>query len=437
MTTINDFPVEILDAISNEVASVSESDLRSWRSTCKLIDNLLTPKVLATIYINFADWRNTRSLVDLASGRNRVHIFARKLIIRCLAPGTGDLGLPQVQMNANPRGSYSYPNQPSGPDVAEAASAVLKYLHEALRHFRDLEIVDWCTHGYDITGINTPVMDLLHSQEHLRTLFIDMSRGVSSPLPDISQLAGLGHLAFIFPQPHIRVPSMFLGAAQAIHNSPELIFLHIFLQQSYYTPEESANIDEMYKQMAQLQHIHTLMLYVPTMASLNRLSVLNNLRSLKDIYIYPEEAHAGMEDLWRLLKEHNIHLKLISFNMADMAQTFPDYLMSYSGAEELILSNYQLHWVDPEADVTAIATKFFKALVERHAATLRVLKLKLFSRKSFATWGRVDRLHYLLKLPALTKLEIDLTADEKLTIMNGTSTEYVCPTNYCQNRTRF
>ncbi|KAJ3569968.1 hypothetical protein NP233_g4706 [Leucocoprinus birnbaumii] len=402
MAIINDLPLELVQAIGTHI---SLSDLRSLRFTCKHFDELLAAEALATIYVNFTDGSNIRHLMQLASGRNKIHDFARKLIIRCLAPGASGLDAPQIRTDLG--GTYSYPTKLVNRQIEEAAGVISEYLPTALQRFLDLEAVEWNTHGFDIPWVNTTVMHFLCSRARLCKLSIDMSRDVLSPFPDIARLSGLTHLTLIFPRAHIRVPSMFLGAAQALRNSPQLVHFHVSLQQASYTSEESANLEEMYRQMGQLRHIDTLILRIPSAASLNRVSALDALRSLKVLHIYPEDLTVDMDILWKTLQEHNIHLKSIAFNIAYMVSAFPDYLMSYSGVEELHLNNVERHWVNISNDVATLANNFFQALVEKHAITLRVLEMNLLTQEAHH-WGEgIDRLYYLERLSSLVKLDID------------------------------
>jgi hypothetical protein len=112
-----------------------------------------------------------------------------------------------------------------------------------------------------------------------------------------------------------------------------------------------------------------------------------------------------------------------------MVWEFTEYLMSYSGAEELRLSNEEMFWVDPDNDDTLLATAYFDAITTKHSSTLRVLLLNLSPHQlnQVQVWGSADinRPQFLVQLPVLRRLEIELDDNEKATIVSSTSGEYV------------
>jgi hypothetical protein len=124
---------------------VSRNDLANLRLVCKHLDALLAHKVLSTVYINFEDWREARRLVPMASGPNRVHLLARTLKIRCLAPSANpSRNPPPAVMAANGKFTY-HRNKQSSKEVIEATEIVSRYLPQAFQYFRNLEVVECVT----------------------------------------------------------------------------------------------------------------------------------------------------------------------------------------------------------------------------------------------------------------------------------------------------
>jgi hypothetical protein len=175
-----------------------------------------------------------------------------------------------------------------------------------------------------------------------------------------------------------------------------------------------------------MDSITELRLEIPSTYWLRELSVMDNLKNLTALEIRSPDGFIWMNNVWTALKRQRIHLKFITFNMDHMVHGFVDYLSSYSGVEELHLSNHDLYWVNPARDFTVLSTSFFEAVVG-HAATLRVLLLELNMNGPDATWGPpgVRRLHLLSKLTALTTLEIETCASEREFLETTKLKEYV------------
>lgn len=464
MITVIDLPVEIVETIAGHLELVSLThtpsltshclpgelqpsrwkDLANFRATCKYADGILTPRVLSTIIFDLSDWRSARGLIRMASRPNRMHLFARKLKIRCLAPGANANGFPpHIVMERD--GSFGYPERPSDKDVLQAAQIISQYLPGAFRHFHNLEVVEyvqshnslgcishdgdrWRTHAFDVGDTNRAVVDLLRSQDNLRNVSIDMSCDVSFPYPQLGHLSNLSQLSITFPRIHMQAGPLFSGTAQALRNSPDLIDLQIKLQPHYHRPD-LVYLDEIYRQMASLRNVRNLSLGIPTALSLSKFSSLDNLSNLISLDIRPEYSLQGLNEMWRALDKCRIHLKSISLNILDLEDGFLDYLSTYSGVEELLLSNTEEYWAEPTPNDTALATRFFETIVEKHATSLKVLEMCSYS--SSATWGDVsERPKRLAKLRALERLKIELGNDEIATITTASSDDYVRSKNF-------
>ncbi|KAF9449380.1 hypothetical protein P691DRAFT_703285 [Macrolepiota fuliginosa MF-IS2] len=164
--------------------------------------------------------------------------------------------------------------------------------------------------------------------------------------------------------------------------------------------------------MASLRKIKKLSLGIRTTLDLTKFSVFDNMMQLTSLDIRPELL---ISDLWRTLKHLRIHLQTISFNVLSIGNVFLDYLSSYRGVKELLLSNTERYWA--ARDHTDIATHFFDVIVKNHAATLEVLEI---CRHSDTIWGNVqDRLGRLAKPRALKKLKIELSIDEIAAIQDS------------------
>lgn len=277
----------------------------------------------------------------------------------------------------------------------------------------------WKTHAFDVGDANKSIMDLVCSQENLCKVSIDMDHDLSLPYPDLGRLSKLSELSIIFPRIHVRAGPLFSGTAQALVKCPDLTRLRIQIQPNYIHPDLT-EFDQIYKSMASLHKLETLSLSIPTLHSLNEFSVLGNMSQMTSLELRTTDLTQGWNEVWEALRNHHIHLKSICFNMLDMDQSFVDYLSSYSGVEELLLSNSEHFWVDNTVDRTPLATSFFDVIVAKHATTLRVLEISL---NSFSiTWGNVSERHSrLAKLRVLKRLKVDLADDEIRAIKASTS----------------
>lgn len=165
MAIIIDLPAEIVEAIADQIEKVSLPhkrpflwhlpagprprkwiDLIDFRATCRYIDKILTPRILSTIVFDFSNHEDARNLIRMANRPTRVHLFARTLRIRCLAPGANMSHAPHILMERG--GNYKYLERSTRSDVLQAEAIVSQYLSGALRHFRHLEAVE-CVHLFE------------------------------------------------------------------------------------------------------------------------------------------------------------------------------------------------------------------------------------------------------------------------------------------------
>ncbi|EKM82230.1 hypothetical protein AGABI1DRAFT_98685 [Agaricus bisporus var. burnettii JB137-S8] len=95
---------------------------------------------------------------------------------------------------------------------------------------------------------------------------------------------------------------------------------------------------------------------------------------LTTLELHPTNHTNGWDEVWKYLRDRQIHLKVIAFNIVFMEMNFIDYLKSYSGAEELRLSNNEKLWVDDSIDRTALGIAFFEVVEEKHRDSILVLE---------------------------------------------------------------
>ncbi|KAF7770743.1 hypothetical protein Agabi119p4_6717 [Agaricus bisporus var. burnettii] len=368
MTTITDLPVEIIDKFADDFAKVQ--DLCNARLTCRLFGNIFRHRVFKTIVLDFSDLKNVPRLIELANGPSDIHFYARTLKIRCLAPaGSGFV----LQIRFEARGTWGYPQGSMQSDIHRALRTITRYLPNGLRHFHHLENVSWRTTGIDMNCMYAPIMDLLCSQENLYKIHIDMASDLRVPYPDFSRLSKLTEFSVVFPRRHIPSGPLFRGVAQALTNSPGLTSLRLEIQPNPTHPD-LIEFDHVYESIRSLCNLEALSLIIPTITSLNEFAVFDNMARLTTLELHPTNHTNGWDEVWKYLRDRQIHLKVIAFNIVFMEMNFIDYLKSYSGAEELRLSNNEKLWVDDSIDRTALGIAFFEVVEEKHWDSILVLE---------------------------------------------------------------
>ncbi len=266
-------------------------------------------------------------------------------------------------------------------------------------------------------------MDMLCSQESLRSVCIDMSRDLAFPYPQFHRLSKLSELSITFPRVHIQAGPIFSSVAEALRNLSGLVNLQVKFQADY-RHEDIEDRNKIYEQMASLHGVKKLSLQAVTLQDLRRFSSLADMVHLTSLEIRPEYGMDGLGQVWTGLRANGVHLTNICFNILDMETSFIQYISSYSGVEELWLSNTEKYWVNRSLNHTDLATGFFDAIVENHAGTLRVLEIYRYSDS--ATWGNVrERVDRLAQLQALRRLKIELRKAEMALITTSNSDDHV------------
>lgn len=262
-------------------------------------------------------------------------------------------------------------------------------------------------------------MDMLSSQKKLRNLRIDMSHGLTHPHPELGQLCKLLDLSIALPRTDAHNISLISELARALQNSPDLTALQLKFQ----VRNEHKDIDEyvdVYKQIASLNKVRKLSLHGAISLCLESFATFGNMSHLTSLEVQMCQYRTkGFDKVWKALTERRIHLRSICFNMLFMELAFVQYLTSYSGVEELWLSNEEKYSIPDDAD---IATAFFDAIGRHHADTLRVLEICRYSDES--PWRDVpELLNKLAQLQSLRRLRIELPIHDIRTIAK--SLEYV------------
>lgn len=233
-----------------------------------------------------------------------------------------------------------------------------------------------------------PIMDLLCSQENLYKVHIDMASDLRVPYPDFSRLSKLTEFSVVFPRRLIPSGPLFRGVAQVLTNSPGLTSLRLEIQPNPTHPD-SIEFDHVYESMRSLCNLETLSLVIPTITSLNEFAVFDNMARLTTLELHPTNHTNGWDEVWKYLRDRQIHLKVIAFNIVFMEMNFIDYLKSYSGAEELRLSNNEKLWVDDSIDRTALGIAFFEVVEEKHWDSISVLETSFHLKLD--PWRNVKR----------------------------------------------
>lgn len=280
----------------------------------------------------------------------------------------------------------------------------------------------WNTDAFDAPSTNQVVMDMLCSQENLRSVCIDMSRDLTFPFPQLHALSNLSEFSVTFPRIHIEAGPLFIGVAEVLRNSPGLISLQVIFQADY-RHKDVQDRHKIYTQMASLDQVKKLSLQAIAPQDLVNFFTPVHMGCLTSLEIRPEYGTEGLGRVWNSLKEKGIHLKNICFNILDMETAFVQYISSYSGVEELWLSNKEKYWINLSLNHTDLATGFLDAIVENHSDTLQVLEIY---RYYSTAWGNVhERVSKLARLRALRRLGIELPRAEMAFIAASNSHDYV------------
>lgn len=248
-------------------------------------------------------------------------------------------------------------------------------------------------------------MDLLCAQHNLGKVHISMTSDFRVPYPGLSRLSKLTDLSLSFPPAYIRSGLLFRGVAQVLTNSPNLASLRLEVPPKY-VHSDLIELDQVYKSISSLSQLETLELVIPAISSLNEFVVFENLTRLTTLKLRSTDHTNGWDELWKSLRKHRVHLKTIAFNIVFMETSFIDYLNSYTGVEELKLSNNEKCYVDGSADRTALGIAFFKAVGANHRDSIRVLDTSFAARPD--PWR--DVVIPYARLPHLQLIIAELTA---------------------------
>ncbi|KAK0470349.1 uncharacterized protein EV420DRAFT_1634774 [Desarmillaria tabescens] len=332
-------PVELLVKISELLSHGSQKNLRL---VCKSLNDATIELVFATFVIKVTDdalLSHCAMLKELATRTTDIWRYVKVLRL------TQTTTLESVLANANV--------------PQKSAKGVAPTLHKAISSFENVTAVDWNSLKSVDDAVIVALISSICRLPSLHKFTLYMATRIRGPLPTF-HLKNLTSLDLSFSGPSWddficnSLPSI-------LDNSPDLSFLSLGDE----TIGCAGTVNTLFQSLRRPLRLKSLalhMIFVPPPSIL-----APHCQFLTSFGVAP----AGMlpPNFWSGLQRSNIHLR--SLTIDDVNAQLLDYLMSYTGVEEIRL---QVPTDDAEYDELGI--KFYSEVIPHHSATFRILSIR-------------------------------------------------------------
>ncbi|KAF8993283.1 hypothetical protein BDQ17DRAFT_1312394 [Cyathus striatus] len=361
---------------------LDHKDVQSLRATCKRLDDTLKPLALSRLILNMnrANLDFTiEQLAAYATNTTSAAPYVRTLDLRCFAPSR-DPNSTQAAIITNGDGTWSYvfPTREPCPEIIMAEKRLHEYLPILLPQLTNVRRVRWTLSAPDLQWTYSLIVDYILNLPHLEDFSALFIHGLLNSLP-FTMIPRLRRLTVSGIYMANCKKSIIQFLTDTVANSPEL--REVELHSGFYSADDDSDAPTLHQLFENIPQDRT--------SNIQRLSLtcwrtlldpqtiphLHHLKSLQiDHNLHTVNFGSSMLDIWSSLRRERIHLEEIRLNLVDVENGLIDYLASYSGLKQLLLTNFECRWSDPK-DVKQIAKQFFAIALYPHVESLEILKL--------------------------------------------------------------